>query len=375
MHQLLCINTGGIGDLHGVRARRLTEQLDAVCTYVDVDTSQSRAANARAIWKALTAASWDLVYQEGTGIAGGASLIRAAQSRGLRYVISSGDPVGEFFHVVKGPLHGFAFTQYEKLLYRNSAGFIGWTPYLTGMAMKMGAPRAATVEGAVDLSVFAPYAADERRAAKRAYGLDPDHLVCGVVGSLTWTPRQQYCYGLELVAMLPYLTRRDVSVLIVGDGDGKARLEARVPPAWRDRVIFTGRVPEDEVARALNAMDIGFIAQTLDRLGRYRLTTKLPEYLASGLPVAMSPVPGFYDYARPAGWALPACHPAREAFHRRCAAWLEALTWETVCARRREAPRLAREYFSYEVVRPKFEAFIEALLDTDEPCTRSTHTH
>ena len=47
-----------------------------------------------------------------------------------------------------------SFEQYEKLLYRHCTGFIGWTPYLAGMALKMGAPRAVTVEGAVDTSVF-----------------------------------------------------------------------------------------------------------------------------------------------------------------------------------------------------------------------------
>ena len=66
---------------------------------------------------------------------------------------------------------------------------------------------------------------------KERYNLPPDHLICGVVGSLQWTPRQQYCYGLELVEMLQYLRREDVSVLIVGDGDGRSILEERIPDA------------------------------------------------------------------------------------------------------------------------------------------------
>ena len=244
MASLLCINTGGIGDLHGLRARRLTEGLGVACTHIDVDRSLSRMANARIIWQKLRERRWDLVYQESTGIAGGIPLILASLQWGQPYVVSSGDPIGGFFRVVKGPLVGAAFEQYEKLLYRHSAGFIGWTPYLAGMALKMGAPRAVTVEGAVDTDIFHPYEPSHRRALKRRYGLDPDHIVCGVVGSLKWTPRQQYCYGLELVRMLPYLTRPDLSVLIVGDGDGRARLEAAVPTAYRDRVVFTGRVPE-----------------------------------------------------------------------------------------------------------------------------------
>ena len=112
---------------------------------------------------------------------------------------------------------------------------------------------------------------------------------------------------------LPYLTGAVLTLeasgaqLIVGDGDGRAELEHRVPPEWRVWGVFTGRVAEHEVVDALNAMVIGFITQTLDALG---ITTKLPEYLATGLPVAMSPIPGHYDYVGSAGWSLPP-HPLR----------------------------------------------------------------
>lgn len=366
MARLLCLSTAGHGQ-DPLRVRRLTADLNADCVYHNLDRNRSRLENAREVWHLLTSQPWSLVYQEGTGIAGGIPLILAALRYGLRYIVSSGDPVGGYFRTVKGPLAGRLFETYERLLYRYSAGFIGWTPYLTGMAMKMGAPRAVTVEGAVDLSVFTSRSQSERRALKQAYGLSPNHLVCGVVGSLKWTPRQQYCYGLELVSMLPYLERTDVSVLIVGDGDGRAELESRVPDGFRDRVVFTGRVPETEVVAALNAMDIGFITQTLDDLGRYRLTTKLPEYLACGLPVAMSPIPGYYDYAEAAGWALPAHHPASDSFHRSCAEWLDQVRPEEIAHRREEGPKIAARHFSYEVVRPKFTAFLSDLLPASVP--------
>ena len=244
---ILCINTGGIGDLHGLRMRRLTRDLDADCTFLDLDRSLSRVANSRNVWDALQRQAWDLVYMESTGIAAGLPLIRAAWSNGQRYIVSSGDPIGGFFHAVRGPLHGFVFERYERLLYRYSVGFVGWTPYLAGAAIQKGAPHAVTVEGAVDLDLFTTASVSERRSLKQKYGIDPDHIVLGMVGSLKWTPRQSYCYGLELTSMLQYVNRDDLSVLIVGDGDGRERIQARIPPAWADRVVFTGRVPEHEV--------------------------------------------------------------------------------------------------------------------------------
>ena len=91
----------------------------------------------------------------------------------------------------------------------------------------------------------------------------------------------------------------------------------------RDRIVFTGRVPEDEVVDTLNAMDVGFITQTLDELGSYRLTTKLPEYPGLGTARGDESHPRFCSTMPAAGWPLPAHHPAREPFHRKCAAWVD----------------------------------------------------
>lgn len=364
MKSILCVNPKGEGDLHELRARRLTRDLNADVTFYNVDRRMSYPAATRALNAAIRSQRWDLIYQESTGIIGGSNLIQAAQSRKQRFIVSSGDPISGFFRVTKGPAVGTLFGAYERLLYRACSGFVGWTPYLTGAALALGAKRGVTVEGAVDLQTFIPFSSAERVAAKEGLGLDPTHLVCGVVGSLRWTPRQSYCYGLELVETLKRLTRTDISLLIVGDGTGKSVLEGRIPDRLRSRVVFTGRLPEAEVVRAMNAMDIGFITQTLDVLGNFRLTTKLPEYLACGLPVAMSPVPGFYDYASDAGWALPARHPASTEFHERCAAWLDGLGCDEVAEKAHQARPLACRHFDYEVLSQRFRLFVEDVLSS-----------
>lgn len=362
MTRILCLNTGGKGGQDELRARHLCAQLQADIIHFDVNRALSRRETGRQIQQLLRSQTWDLVYQEGTGLAGGASLIRAAWQRKQRFLISSGDPVGGFFHVTAGPMAGIAFTCYEKLLYRACAGYVGWTPYLTGMALAMGAKRAVTVEGGVDLERFHPHSPSERLAWRQQWNIPARNLVCGVVGSLKWTPRQSYCYGLELIETLKYLRRTDVTMLIVGDGDGKRHLEQALPESLRPRVVFTGRLATGEVADAINGMDIGFITQTLDRLGNFRLTTKLPEYLACGVPVAMSPIPGFYDYAAPAGWALPAYHPAQTEFHQACAHWLDTLESDEIYAKAYQARPLAAQRFDYEVLGRRFGRFAEEIL-------------
>jgi len=366
MKKVLCINTGGKDNLHGLRMRRLTAKLNAETTYYDLDRSLSRKAASRAVWNLLTSSKWDLVYQEGTGISAGGNLIRAALAWKQAFIVSSGDPIGGFFYVTQGPLLGCFFELYEKLLYRTCKGFIGWTPYLTGAALKMGAKRAITVEGGVDLSIFYPYAPSERLKLRQKYGIHSEHIVCGLVGSLNWSSRQSYCYGYELIESLKCVKRQDISLLIVGDGNGRSYLEKALPDTLRSRVVFTGRLPETEVVSAINTMDIGFVTQTLDELGSYRLTTKLPEYLACGVAIAMSPIPGFYDYAASAGWPLPAYHPASSDFHNRCAQWLDQLTWSDIAQKKNYAPEVASKYFDYNLVSSKFCNFVHELLYTNE---------
>lgn len=354
--RLLAVNGGGVGNLHGLRARRLTEKLPWDVTVVDLDRS-SRQAGMKHMRQLLTE-HWDLVYLESTGIAGGLPLIQSKQ----RYVVSSGDPVAGFFQVTEGWAQGQIFGAYEKALYRKSVGFIGWTPYLVGRAIELGAPRGVTIEGGVDLDKFRPLPIEQKQAARERFGIPQGHLVCGIVGSLRWNERQSYSYGLELVEALKRVKRTDMSLLIVGDGDGRAQLESRVPAELKERAIFTGRLPEDDVAVAMNAMDIGFITQTLDMLGSYRLTTKLPEYLACGLPVAMSPIPGFYDYVAESGWPLPPYHPASAEFHQRCAAWLDTLDRAEFGPKSAQARLQAEQRFGYEPLCKRFELFLEHMV-------------
>ena len=356
---MLGVNTAGKNSADALRMRRLAGRLaDWDIAYFDLDKGDKRG-QAGELAALLSSTAWDLIYQEGTGIAGGLPIIRAARSRNLRYIVSSGDPVSGFFRATKGPAFGAAMELYEKELYRRSAGFVGWTPYLSGRAIEMGAPRAVTVEGAVLLDKFQPFSPEDRAAAKAKFGLDTGHIVCGVVGNLTWTPRQQYCYGLELVETLRRIKRPDLSVLIVGDGSGKATLEERVPEALRPRIVFTGRLQEAGVVEAMNAMDIGFITQTLDSLGSFRLTTKMPEYLACGLPVAVSPIPGFFDYVGEAGWPLPPFHPASATFAEQCAAWLETVNRADIASRAARCREIAETRFSYDIVGPRFVRFVE----------------
>lgn len=102
MKKMLCINAGGVGNLHGVRMRRLTEAFEANLTHYDVDRKTNRLVQMWTVLKLVRSQKWDLVYQESSGIGAGAALIMAHLLWKQSFIVSSGDPVGGFFHVTKG---------------------------------------------------------------------------------------------------------------------------------------------------------------------------------------------------------------------------------------------------------------------------------
>jgi glycosyltransferase involved in cell wall biosynthesis len=359
---ILCIVTSPNDE---TRARKLTFGMSANVTYCNVDKSVSRYHSILEVWKVLNSQKWDLVYLEGTGLAGGVNVIRSHFGWKQRYIVSSGDPISGYFEVTAGLPLAFISGLYERLLYSTCSGFIGWTPYLTGMALKLGARRAVTI-ASVDLERFHPYEAIDRESARSRFGIKPGQLVLGVVGSLNWRKQSSYCYGLELIASLKLISRQDVTVLIVGDGSGLKLLQNLVPDNLRSKVIFTGKLGAGDVVASINAMDIGFVTQFPNNLGNYRLTTKLPEYLACGVPVAMTPVPGFFDFAAPAGWALPPGLPTSELFHNKCARWITKLSRDDINAKASRAREIAIKHFDDEIACQKFHDFTTFILSDEE---------
>lgn len=285
-----------------------------------------------------------LAVMEGTGLAGGAALIVARLVYGQRYVVSSGDAVGPWVASRVGVL-GPVFGLYERVLCRLAAGFIGWSPYLAGRALTFGTPRVMTAAGWPPFLKSAAEQAADRERTRAALGLPPGRLVVGIVGSLAWSRRRRYCYGLELVRAAARVRRRDVTYLIVGDGAGmpvlKAEVEKLPHPA---AVVFTGRLPQDRLPEYYAAMDVASLPQSVDRVGGFRYTTKLSEYLGYGLPVVTGQIPLAYDLDGGWLWRLPGAAPWTPGYAAALAALLDRLTPAELAARRAAVPRDLPEF-------------------------------
>lgn len=142
-----------------------------------------------------------------------------------------------------------------------------------------GRDNVAVLPDGVDTRLFVPGEAWRLRSDLK---LD-DALVVGFVGTCRWSPRLNWCYGMELVEAMKWLVEEPVKGLIVGSGDGVPRLRKRAEELGiRDRIVFVGPVSYDRLVEYINAMDVCLSTQTNDLVGQVRTTGKLPLYLACG---------------------------------------------------------------------------------------------
>ena len=139
----------------------------------------------------------------------------------------------------------------------------------------------------VDLELFgAPPPPDEKLRAELGLGGN----VVGFIGSF-------YDYeGLDdLIAAMPLLLGKqpEAQLLLVGGGPREAALKAQVDasPA-RDRIVFTGRVPHDQVERYYGLIDVLAYPRKKMRLTDLVTPLKPLEAMAQGRLVAASDVGG-----------------------------------------------------------------------------------
>jgi len=138
--------------------------------------------------------------------------------------------------------------------------------------------RVTVIPNAVDLERFLPGPRDQDLAA--SLRIRADETVVGYISSFTAYEGIQYL--IEAVGLLHDQGRR-VRLLLVGDGEERAYLEAAAAEAGLTdgTAIFTGRVAHDDVARYYRTIDIFVVPRTNDRVSQ--LVTPLKPYEAMAM--------------------------------------------------------------------------------------------
>ena len=172
------------------------------------------------------------------------------------------------FHDRQNALVRRAYIHAERWAARRCDRIIGVTQAMCDafQAEGIGRPEQfVVIPNGLDLEMFTQ--SDEaRRAFRERWSIPGDAPVVGVVARLDPLKGQR-----DLLDITPDLLRTypDLRVVFVGDGWIRGELEARVrQESWRDRVIFTGLLPVDQVPAALNGLDVMALPSYQEGQGR-----------------------------------------------------------------------------------------------------------
>ncbi|APH00733.1 hypothetical protein ASJ30_03610 [Janibacter indicus] len=160
------------------------------------------------------------------------------------------------------------------------------------------ADRVHVVPNGVDAQAFSPR--PRRDDLVDGYGLR-DRFVFGYVSNL-----DHYREGQELLVDAAVALRErgvDAVALIVGDGTRRAELEAHAEAVGAgDAVVFTGRVPHDEVLDHYALIDVFVVPRVDEQAARLVTPLKPFEAMATGLPVLVSDLPALTEITGEGEW-------------------------------------------------------------------------
>jgi glycosyltransferase involved in cell wall biosynthesis len=183
---------------------------------------------------------------------------------------------------------------------------------------------------------------------RRLLGAQDGDLLVVAVGRLARVKGFEYL--IDAVSRVPRGT-----LAMVGDGELRPELE-RLAEASSARVVLTGSMPHDRVARALAAADVVVVPSVVDERGRVDATTSTAlEALASGRPLIATAVGGIPEVVRDGenGLLVPQKDPLA------LAAAIERLrTDPDLCQ------RLSQRGREFAVERLSWDSAIEALEET-----------
>ena len=195
----------------------------------------------------------------------------------------------------------FPFERFRSYTLRNADYAVGRSAEAVRTLRAKGyAGPAEVVPNAVDAELFRPM---DREACRRQLGLSG--FLVGYVGRLV--EEKGLCDLVEAIR----LCRAPVQLVLVGTGPLQAVLASQACAAGlKDRVVFLGRRPPDELPQVMNALDVLVLPSRTTPRWKEQFGRVIIEAHACGVPVIGSNSGAIPDVIGEAGRVVPEADPA-----------------------------------------------------------------
>jgi glycosyltransferase involved in cell wall biosynthesis len=182
-----------------------------------------------------------------------------------------------------GPVLGIV-ERLELFLYRRADRIISLTYSFRDDLARRGIPldKNDVVTNGVDAACFAPHNATYD--ARAELGVARDGILAGYIGTVGMA------HGLETIveAASAIRERKDITILILGEGAERSRLEAEARNRGLTNLIFRDFVPHELMPSYLAALDLSIVHLRPDPLFKTVIPSKIFESMAMGIPIVMA---------------------------------------------------------------------------------------
>lgn len=308
---------------------------------------------------------YDLIFATSTPLTAGIPGIMARWLRGKRFVFEVRDLWPELpreMGVITNPILLGLMSLLEWSTYKSAHRLIGLSPGIVEGIQRRGIPREriSLIPNGSDLDIFQPVKADNESLPWRPEGVDSGDLMAVFTGA------HGIANGLDALIdaalVLRARGRRDIKLVLVGNGKMKPGLEQRAESAGLKNVLFLDPIPKHQLAGLMAEADLGL--QVLANVPAFYYGTspnKFFDYIAAGLPV-LNNYPGWLasminEYG--CGFSVPPEDP--QAF----ADALEEAADNRAALKRmgRRSRALAQERFDRRVLAERFVNWLEEEID------------
>lgn len=169
----------------------------------------------------------------------------------------------------------------ERIMYRSADHIVavgeGYRANIVGKGVPLS--KTSVVYNGADIRIFKPLAPDD--SLKNRFGINKGPVI-GYIGTIGMA------HGLEVMIRAAEKTRNENWVwMIIGDGARREALEKDARNKGLKNLVFTGRLPKEEMPRTWSILDICFIHLRKTDLFTTVIPSKMFEAMAVEKPILM----------------------------------------------------------------------------------------